>query len=345
MTERAGSRTVAGRTVAGRGVAGRTARAGALLAAEALAAAAAEVAAACVSVALLWAPQERLVWQPPRPRPRDRVPPTGAERLDYAAPDGRALFAWVVEPGAGRIAGTLLAFHGNAELAAWLVPWARAVAARTGWRMVLPEYRGYGETGGAPAYAHSAPDARAAYDALRRRWPEGPLALYGYSLGSAVAAELAAELAAADAAPAALVLEAPFTSARAMARLGEGEAARRWWARLGRVHFDTAAHVAALDVPVWVAHGALDAIVPLRMGRRVFRAARRRGVLLVVGAAGHTGVAARGGARYWAWLARALGAAAGAPEDAQEAAPGDAARYATCALAAGPPSGAAPPPP
>lgn len=300
--------------------AGRTPRAAARanvgdLVAEATAAAAAEVAAACVGVALLWAPQERIVWQPPRVRPRDRAAPAGAMRLDYAAADGQPLLAWAVEPpGGGPTAGTLLAFHGNAELAAWGVPWARDVAARTGWRVVLAEYRGYAGLGGAPAYRTAALDAWAASEAAgAHRGSDGApaaLALFGHSLGSAVAAELAAALAAAGRPPAALVLQAPFTSVRAMSRVGAWPGLGAWWRRIARVGFDTAARVARLDVPVWVAHGRLDVVVPVRMGRQVFAAARRPGGLLVVPGAGHNRVPTRGGARYWQWLGDALAAAA-----------------------------------
>lgn len=304
----------------GRG--GRRTRRAAGAAGEAAAAVLAEVAAACVAVALAWAPQEALVWQPPRVRPRDRAAPDGARRLDVTAPDGQRLLAWVVGPDAGVAdvaRGTLVAFHGNAELAAWSVPWARAVAARTGWRVVLPEYRGYAGLGGVPAYGTSAGDARAVFDALPPAWRAGaPVALFGHSLGSAVAAELASELAAAGRAPGALVLQAPFTSVRAMARVGAWPGGGAWWARAARVHFDTAARVAALDVPVWVAHGRMDAVVPARMGRAVHAAARRPGDLLLVPGAGHNRLPARGGAGYWAWLARALDAAAGTGR-AQEA--------------------------
>jgi len=205
-----------------------------------------------------------------------------------------------------------VAFHGNAELAAWGVPWARAVAERTGWRVVLPEYRGYAGLGGAPAYRHSAPDAWAAYEAVAARWGDAgrgaPLALFGHSLGSAVAAELAAALAAAGQTPGALLLQSPFTSIRAMARMHGWPGADALWARAARVHFDTAARVAELDAPVWVAHGAMDAVVPAWMGRRVWAAARHPGDLLVIDGAGHNRVPERGGARYWRWIGDALAA-------------------------------------
>ncbi|MGZ8379629.1 MAG: alpha/beta hydrolase [Gemmatirosa sp.] len=273
------------------------------------------VGAGVVGLALLVARQEQLVWQPPRfGRPDPAAPPEGAGRLDYAAADGQRLFAWTVEPPDGRAVGTLLYFHGNAELAAWSVPWAREVARRTGWRVLLPEYRGYAGLGGAPSHAGSRRDAAAAWAVLRGlSGAAGPVALYGHSLGSAIATELAGALAEAGTPPAALLLESPFTSVRAMARLDGSPALDGVWARIARVTFDTRARVAALDVPVSVAHGLVDLVIPARMGMAVHDAARVRGPLLLVPRAGHNSVSARGGADYWAWLRDALDASPAAP--------------------------------
>lgn len=263
------------------------------------------VGAGAVGIALLVARQERLVWQPPRfGRAVRGSPPEGAARLAYAAADGQPLFAWTVEPPAGRAAGTLLAFHGNAELAEWSVPWAVAVARRTGWRVVLPEYRGYAGLGGTVSHAASRLDAAAALAAARALPGArgGPLALYGHSLGSAIATELADGMVAAGDPPTALLLESPFTSARAMARVDGWPALHALWARVARVTFDTRARVAALEVPVAVAHGLLDLVIPARMGVAVHGAARVRGPLLVVARAGHNDVVERGGDAYWTWL-------------------------------------------
>ena len=274
------------------------------------------IGAACVATALLWARQEQIVWQPPgRGGPDPGAPPAGARRLTYTAEDGQALLAWVVDPppaAPGTAAPTLLAFHGNAELAAWGVPWARAVAARTGWRVALPEYRGYAGLGGRSGHDASRRDARAALAAVGADAGDGrsPVAaVFGHSLGSAVAAELAVEMAAGGAPPGVLVLQAPFTSIRDMTRLFAPAPLGAWWTRIGRIHFDTAARVAELDVPVWVTHGALDLIVPQRLGRAVHAAARRPGEWLGLPTAGHNDVPAVGGVRYWAWLERALAAA------------------------------------
>jgi hypothetical protein len=265
------------------------------------------VGAGLVGLALLLAPQERLVWQPPGRRRWGRAPNAG--RIDYVAADGQPLFAWVVAPDRAP-AGTLLAFHGNAELAAWSVPWAREVARRTGWAVVLPEYRGYAGLGGASSYEGARLDAEAALAAARGSGLGAPLALYGHSLGSAVAAELAEALDTAGSPPATLLLESPFTSVRAMARLGHSALLDRLWERVARVRFETAARVASLRAPVAVAHGLVDLVVPARMGIAVHGAAMHPGPLLLLPTAGHNDVVERGGARYWRWLAAALAAGA-----------------------------------
>ena len=271
--------------------------------------------AACVAVALLWARQERIVWQPPVMWPGHDRAPAGARRLDYRADDGQPLLAWVVDPPGhppDAPAPLLLAFHGNAELAAWTVPWALEAARRNGRRVVVPEYRGYAGLPGAVGYAGSQLDARAAWRAARAlAHAPGDVALFGHSLGSAVAAELAGWAADRGEPPRALLLQSPFTSVRAMTRVLAGARAEGWWRRVARVHFDTEARVAALDVPVSVAHGARDLVIPVRMGQAVHAAARRPGALLVVPRAGHNDVPQAGGAAYHDWLARALAPAAG----------------------------------
>jgi pimeloyl-ACP methyl ester carboxylesterase len=79
-----------------------------------------------------------------------------------------------------------------------------------------------------------------------------------------------------------------------------------FWSIVSRVHFDTVRRVHASDVPVWVAHGDKDFVIPVSMGREVFAAARRKGELLIIPHAGHNDVPEVGGETYWSWLARAL---------------------------------------
>ena len=248
---------------------------------------------------MLWSQQERIVFQPPGP---PHPPGRGARRLDFAASDGQPLFAFLVgeQPDSN---GLVIVFHGNADLAAWQIPWAEEVTRRTGRLVLLAEYRGYGGLGGAPTYAAGHLDAQTTYAVARDSLavPADRIVLFGHSLGSAIAAELAREVT-----PEALVLVAPLTSIREMARRISPTAPLLHWLRLVRVHYDTEAIVRSLDAPVWVAHGTRDRVIPFEMGQRVFDAARHKGELLVVEGADHNGLVEAAGEAYWSWLTRAL---------------------------------------
>ena len=248
---------------------------------------------------MLWRNQERIVFQPPA-----RVAPSevAAKRVAYRARDGVELFAYVV--GDCTPASTVvLAFHGNADIARWFVPWAAAVHEETDACVVLPEYRGYDGITTAPSYASSALDARAALELVRDSMhvSSDRIVYFGHSLGTAVAAELTSV-----ATPRALVLQAPFSTARAMAARMFLPGLTTFWRVISRVHFDTIARVRALGAPVWVAHGDRDLIIPVRMGHEVYEAAAHRGDLLIVHGAGHNDVPDVGGPSYWSWLRRAI---------------------------------------
>jgi pimeloyl-ACP methyl ester carboxylesterase len=228
--------------------------------------------------------------------------PVAAERVTYRAADGVELFGFLVgECSPPRVA--VIAFHGNADLSRWLIPWASRLAREADACVFLPEYRGYDGIAGGPTYASSSLDADAAADFLSQQFgvSREDLVLYGHSLGSAIAAELASREP-----PRALVLQAPLTTARAMAsRLGV-PGIGGFWRLISRIHYDTPTRVRSLRAPVWVSHGDRDAVVPVRMGREVFAAAAVKGELLVVRGAGHNDVPEMGGKAYWSWLVRAV---------------------------------------
>ncbi len=250
-------------------------------------------------LALVWWGQEKLIYFP-QPGPYDH--PAEVHRMDYAAADGQPLLAYVVgDPATAR--GVLLCFHGNADLAVQQLDWAREVNRRTGYAVVLAEYRGYMGLGGQPTYTGIRLDAEAAYETVRARFgaASSRIAFFGYSLGSAVAAELALEHE-----PRALLLKAPFTSAREMAPRVISPPLALAFRLISRVHYDTRAAVAAIEAPVWVVHGTRDGVIAVEMGRAVFAAAKRKGELLIVDNAQHNDLAGLGGAAYWEWMERAL---------------------------------------
>ena len=265
--------------------------------------AAAIVAALAIAALLfaLWWEQERIVFQPSPPPYPDGAP---ARRVAYRADDGTQLHAFILGDSAHAAQhGVVLMFHGNADLAAWRVPWGETLAELTGRMVVLAEYRGYGGIAGPPTVTGVRSDAEAALTWIRESTGVAPdrIAYYGHSLGSAVATELAATWP-----PQVLLLESPFSSARDMARIVIAAPLERMWRLVSRVHYDTEARVRALATPVWVAHGTDDLIIPYRMGRAVFDAAKHKGTLLPVEGAGHNDVAEVGGESYWSWVTQAL---------------------------------------
>jgi uncharacterized protein len=258
-----------------------------------------------VLLTLVWSQQERVVFQPPRVNsgaPLDVVPGVQIQRVTYKSNDGIDLVGFVVgDPRAP--SGLIIAFHGNADLARNLIHWAGALAHATGQTVFLPELRGYDGLAGRPTYEGAARDAAAAAAFARDSLviPPGRIAYYGHSLGSALAVELAS-----DRPPHVLLLESPFSSARAMAKRMFVPGLSLFWSILSRVHYDTVRRVSFLQVPVWVSHGDRDVIIPARMGRAVFEAAAVKGEFLIVRGAGHNDVAERGGEAYWDWFRKAL---------------------------------------
>jgi uncharacterized protein len=250
------------------------------------------------SILLLWRSQERILFQP---RPLEEDPPeTG--RISYETVDGQQLSGYLI--GDPRHApGVLICFHGNADLSVWQIDWARTIERRTGCAVFLAEYRGYMSLGGKPTYATSKLDARAAYDHMRIAYgvDRTRAAYFGHSLGSGVAAELA-EIHP----PRSLLLQSPFTTAQAMARLIVWPPITYIWKLFSRIHFDTTAIVSEIDIPVCVAHGKHDRIVPFRMGMEIYERAKRKGALLVVDRGGHSDLPQVAGEDYWHWVSDSL---------------------------------------
>lgn len=251
-------------------------------------------------IVLAWTLQERIAFQPPRGPYPD---PGSTTRVDYSASDGQRLFGYVVGSPV-RSGPMIIAFHGNADLSVRMIGWAQDIVMRTGVPVLLAEYRGYMGIEGRPTYDGVGRDAEAAFafagDSLHAN--PGQLAFFGHSLGSAVASELAARHP-----PAVLVLESPFTSARDMAAMMVGP----WftstiWSLVSRLHFDTSTIVESLEVPVSVAHGGRDRVVPSRMGKTVYEKAHVKGEWLFIPDAGHSDLELRGGERYWKWLTDSL---------------------------------------
>jgi fermentation-respiration switch protein FrsA (DUF1100 family) len=219
-----------------------------------------------VFVGLLWAIQRRLVF------PRHMVQPErgagdgieGLERLRLGEVE-----AWFLPgdgSGAQRPAPAVIFAHGNAEL---IDPYARELEPyrRMGVSVLLPEFRGYGRSGGEPSQEGITGDFVRFYDLLAAR-PDvdrSRIVFHGRSLGGGVVCALAAERP-----PAALILLSTFTSVADMAY------ASFFVPRfLVKDPFDNLAVLEKLDRPVLIVHGRRDDVVPYAHAERLARVAPR----------------------------------------------------------------------
>lgn len=184
--------------------------------------------------------QDRLVYVPDIPEPalvpealgfvagetyEDVVVPTpDGERLHGLFFRARAVAAGLRagEPLRGeavRRTPTLLWLHANAGSVVSRLPAVRAVVARVQCNVLIVDYRGYGASTGAPSEAGLCTDAAAALGWLRARRDvdAAAIAVFGRSLGGAVAVHLATTAATATAFGA-LLLENTFTTLPDLAR-------------------------------------------------------------------------------------------------------------------------------
>lgn len=235
---------------------------------------------------LLFLAQDRFIYLPLRTL--DATPADvglGFEEVLVTAEDGVRLHGWLVGGEAG--SPVVLLLHGNAGNISHRLDKAAAIH-RAGMSVLLVDYRGYGRSEGRPGEEGLLRDARAAWAHLTvtRGVPPDRIVLYGESLGCAPALRLAASLErAAGSRPAALVLEAPFSSAAEMSRLVMPWLPVAW---LLRPRFDNLAEAAKVTIPTLVMAGERDEVVPVSMGRRVHAAlASSSRVLHIEPGAGH----------------------------------------------------------
>jgi fermentation-respiration switch protein FrsA (DUF1100 family) len=218
---------------------------------------------------------EALIFQPDREVPRA---PRGVEERWIATQDGVRLHAWFA---AGRVDGpTLVWSHGNGGNIAGRADVLLALA-RAGLNVLAYDYRGYGKSGGRPTEAGVYRDAEAAYDHLRERGVrQGRIVSFGESLGGAVSIRLATTRPCAS-----VAVVSTFTRMRDVAYHHFGVAAFL----VGR-QFDSLVRIQRLSVPIFVAHGDRDEVVPFALGRQLYNAAPAPKRFLAVSGAHHNDV-------------------------------------------------------
>ncbi|HYP14826.1 MAG TPA: alpha/beta hydrolase [Bryobacteraceae bacterium] len=185
----------------------------------------------------------------------------GAQDVELRASDGTRLHAWWISRPGARIA--TLHLHGNGGNITH-----RSYAAQTilaaGSSILLVDYRGYGKSAGRPSEKGLYRDAAAGYEwLLSKGYTPAAIVIHGESLGTAVAADLASNRPCAG-----VILEAPFSSARAVAAR-----VLPWIGPALISGFDTKRNVKKLKAPLLVIHGTDDEVIPYELGKEVYEAA------------------------------------------------------------------------
>jgi fermentation-respiration switch protein FrsA (DUF1100 family) len=214
-------------------------------------------------VATLYLTQRSLMYFP------DTVPTTPAQaglseaqQVPLTASDGVQISAWYVAPQDDK--PVIVYFHGNGGALRLGVPRFRKLIG-SGIGLVALEYRGYGGNAGTPTERGLIADGDVAYAFAAAHYPAKEIVLWGQSLGSGIAAAIAAKRPVGR-----IILEAPFTSAAALAALHYRYMPTRL---LIKDQFRSDRRIRKVTAPLLILHGARDQVTPYAMGEQLFELA------------------------------------------------------------------------
>lgn len=202
----------------------------------------------------------------------------GVREIVITAPDGARVVAWYGTASPGQ--PVLLYFHGNAGSLASRSERIRKYHAQ-GYGIFMMSYRGFSGSTGQPSEAANLADATRAYQTLRAEGvAPSDIVLYGESLGSGIATQIAAANPVAG-----VILDAPYTSMLDLARLHHPHLPA---ALFLKDRYSSAAAVPRVTAPILIVHGEKDDVVPVAMGREMYRLANEPKTIVTYPMAGHS---------------------------------------------------------
>jgi fermentation-respiration switch protein FrsA (DUF1100 family) len=200
--------------------------------------------------------------------------------------DGVRLHAWFIKcPGAPWVT---LYLHGNAGNITHRLPHIQEIVA-AGSSILILDYRGYGKSSGRPTEQGLYLDSESAFaHLLEMGYRASQIIVHGESLGTAVAIDLASQHPAA-----AVILEAPFTSASDVA----GTILPILGPLLVR-SYNSVPKIRQIQAPKLFMQGDHDEIIPPRLGQALYAAAPSPKEFWVVEGAGHNDILETAGPQY-----------------------------------------------
>jgi hypothetical protein len=179
--------------------------------------------------------------------------------------DGLDLKSWYA-PATSR-PFTLVFFHGNGDSLYTASPVADPYIA-AGYGFLLVEYRGYNGLPGSPTEAGLYADARASIQGLMARGVRSEdMILFGHSLGTGVAVQMAEEFHVGG-----VMLLAPYLSIPKMAQVEYPYIPSEY---LVLDRFENDKKIGKLHVPLIIANGANDQVIPPSEGRELYALANK----------------------------------------------------------------------
>lgn len=219
----------------------------------------------------------------------------GEELLRLPSPGGEvvALFSPAQSPSGTPLADAadrpaLVFFYGNAMCLAYAIPELDRFR-RLGINVVIPDYLGYGMSGGKPSEIGCRQAAEACHAFLKsRKFPADRIFVGGWSLGGAVAIDLASREEVGG-----LFAFSTFTSTRDMARTILPVVPPAF---LFKHKFENLDKIAKLRRPILLGHGRRDPLIPFTMFERLSAACVEPPATLVLDQAEHNDFLDLGGA-------------------------------------------------
>ncbi len=218
-------------------------------------------------------------------------PPVGCELVTLHAPGGKKIVAIFGKATGSRPATTrpsILYFYGNGTCMAYSLDVFNRFRG-LGFNVIMADYPGYGMSEGSASESGCYATADAQYDYLLTRSDvdKGRMVSAGWSLGAAVAIDLASRRRVAG-----LATFSAFTNIADMSRtLLKG---------LPLViplssRFDNLAKIGSVSVPIFMAHGTQDQLVPPEMLDQLAKSAKTAVTTVRVNGAAHNDIFQRGG--------------------------------------------------
>ncbi|WAC47772.1 alpha/beta hydrolase [Asticcacaulis sp. SL142] len=188
----------------------------------------------------------------------DGVP--GIEDIRLKTPDGETLRAWYLPPEEGK---PLMLFFGGQGSGIHEHKWRYIRMYKEGVGFLALSYRGYAGSTGTPSETGLFTDAATAYDWLvTQGYTPERIVLHGHSLGSGLATWLATQRPAR-----ALILEAPFTAA---SDVGQERYPLLPVSFLMKDKYLSRDRIKDVHIPVLIAHGDRDTVIPFHHGVRLY---------------------------------------------------------------------------